>query len=483
MKPGVTYGYEMVIGLEVHCQLKTQTKAFCGCRTSFGAQPNENTCPVCLGLPGALPVLNQRAVELAATAALALECTVHEQSIFARKNYFYPDLPKGYQISQFDRPLATEGYLNIGLVENGAPVLIRITRVHMEEDAGKSVHDRFKSASAIDLNRSGTPLIEIVSEPDIRSSAQAGAYVRTLKQVLEYVDVSDANMEEGSLRVDVNISARLRGATELGTRTEVKNLNSITGVERSIEIEFARQCEVLAAGGSILQQTMLWDGHKEQIRPARSKEGSHDYRYFPDPDLPPLILDATWIEEKRNSLPELPSARRHRFATQYGISAVDIEVLTATLTMAERFETIAATAGDAKRAANWVLGPLQAAANASGIPLEAHPVSAERLGALIRLEVEGKISNTAARQILTFMESSDNDALTIAKREGLLKVSDDGALRTWIDETMGEFPVETARFLGGEQKLQGVLVGHVMRKSKGSADPKRLNQLLAERLK
>lgn len=483
--PHVTDAYEMVIGLEVHCQLKTRTKAFCACRTSFGDAPNANTCPVCLGLPGALPVLNAHAVVLATSASLALACTVHEQSIFARKNYFYPDLPKGYQISQFDQPLATAGQLDIGLSRDGAAVVIRITRVHMEEDAGKSVHDRFPTDSAIDLNRAGTPLVEIVSEPDIRSSAEAGAYVRTLKQILEYVDVSDANMEEGSLRVDVNISARLKGATELGTRTEVKNLNSITGVERSIEIEFARQCAVLVSGGSIVQQTMLWDGHQEEVRPARSKEVSHDYRYFPDPDLPPLQLAASWIEARRAALPELPHARRVRFATQYGIPATDIEVLTATQTMAERFETIAATSGDARRAANWVLGPLQASANASGIAIEAHPVSADRLGALIRLEVEGKISNSAARQLFALMESgadADSDPLKLAKREGLLKVSDDSVLEAWITEVLAEFPAEAARYLGGEVRLQGVLIGHVMRKSKGSADPKKLNQLLAARL-
>ncbi|MEP6835416.1 MAG: Asp-tRNA(Asn)/Glu-tRNA(Gln) amidotransferase subunit GatB [Gemmatimonas sp.] len=483
-KAKVTDAYEMVIGLEVHCQLKTKTKAFCGCRTSFGDAPNANTCPVCLGLPGALPVLNAHAVALATSASLALDCTVHEQSIFARKNYFYPDLPKGYQISQFDQPLATDGALDIGVKRDGEPVVIRITRVHMEEDAGKSVHDRFKTNSAIDLNRSGTPLVEIVSEPDIRSSTEAGAYVRALKQILEYVDVSDANMEEGSLRVDVNISARLRGARELGTRTEVKNLNSITGVERSIEIEFARQCAVLANGGTIVQQTMLWDGHKEQIRPARSKEASHDYRYFPEPDLPPLKLAAEWIAAKRKALPELPQARRTRFATQYGVPAIDIEVLTATSAMSARFETIAAASGDARRAANWVLGPLQASANATGISLEAHPLSAERLGQLIRLEVDGKISNSAARQLFAMLETPEHqnaDPSKLAESAGLLKVSDDSALQTWIDEVIAEFPEEAQRYLGGEVKLQGVLIGHVMRKSKGSADPKRLNQLLSAR--
>lgn len=480
----VTEAYEMVIGLEVHCQLRTETKAFCGCRTSFGDAPNANTCPVCLGLPGALPVLNAHAVQLATRASLAIGCTVHEQSIFARKNYFYPDLPKGYQISQFDQPLATAGRLDIGIKRGDEPVVIRVTRVHMEEDAGKSVHDRFTTDSAIDLNRSGTPLVEIVSEPDIRSAAEAGAYVRTLKQILEYVDVSDANMEEGSLRVDVNISARPVGQTEFGTRTEVKNLNTISGVERCIDIEFERQCTVLASGGSIVQQTMLWDGHKEEIRPARSKEASHDYRYFPEPDLPPLRLTPEWIHSQREQLPELPQARRARFASQYGIPSADIEVLTATMSMASRFETIAAASGDARRAAVWVLGPLQASANASGIAIENHPVTAGNLGELIRLEVDGKLSNTAARQVFTIMEvqavqgTALETPLAIAEREGLLKVSDDGALQGWINEVLAEFPEEAARFIAGEQKLQGVLIGHVMRKSKGSADPKKLNQLL-----
>src|SRR4051812_4583327 len=285
----------MVIGLEVHVQLRTRTKAFCPCSAEFGAPPNVNTCPVCLALPGALPVLNAHAVELATKTALALNCTVNPVSVFARKNYFYPDLPKGYQISQFDKPLAERGFVDIGRRLDGANIRIGVTRVHMEEDAGKSVHDRFPGVSAIDLNRSGVPLVEIVSEPDIRSAEQAGAYLRVLKQLLEYVDVSDVNMEEGSLRVDANVSARRRGETELGTKTEVKNLNSFSGVERALEVEFARHVGVLEAGGSIEQQTMLWDG--STVRPARSKEGSHDYRYFPEPDLPPLILALEWIEQ------------------------------------------------------------------------------------------------------------------------------------------------------------------------------------------
>jgi len=478
---GVTDGYEMVIGLEIHCQLKTRTKLFSAASANFGDAPNANTDAVCLGLPGALPVCNRLAIELATRASLGLECTVHPVSVFARKHYFYPDLPKGYQISQFDRPLATGGRVVVGTNADGTARVIGITRVHVEEDAGKSVHDRFAGFSAIDLNRAGTPLIEIVSEPDLRSSADAGAYVRAVKQILEYTEVSDANMEEGSLRVDVNISARPVGQQAFGTRTEIKNLNSISGVERSIEIEFARQCGVLRAGGAVEQRTMLWDGVRHEVRPARSKEGSHDYRYFPEPDLPPLVLESAFIEAHRATLPELPAAKRARFAAVYGLSAAEIEQLTVTVELADRFEAIVVASGDAKRAANWVLGVLLASVNARGLTLGAHPVSVEPLGALIRLEATGAVSNTAAKQIFAILEEHGGDPGTIAAREGLLQVSDDSALVTWIDEVIADMPVEAARFLAGEKKLQGVLVGAVMKKSKGSADPKRVNQLLGER--
>lgn len=476
-----TVGFEMVIGLEIHCQLRTNSKLFSAASANFGDAPNANTDVVCLGLPGALPVCNRRAIELATRASLGLGCTVHPVSVFARKHYFYPDLPKGYQISQFDRPLATAGRVVIGVEPDGSPRAIRITRVHVEEDAGKSVHDRFPGFTAIDLNRAGTPLIEIVSEPDIRSSTDAGAYVRAVKQILEYTDVSDANMEEGSLRVDVNISIRPRGATSLGTRTEIKNLNTISGVERSVEVEFARQCAVVASGGAVEQRTMLWDAARNEVRPAREKEGSHDYRYFPEPDLPPLVLDPSWIDAQRDALPELPEAKRARFAQAYGLSAAEIEALTATVALADRFEAIAAAGGDPKRAANWLLGTVLASINASGLTLDTHPVSVARLGALIRLEAEGAVSNTAAKQIFARLEAADDEPRAIAEREGLLQVSDDGALVRWIDEVFAEMPAETARFLGGEKKLQGVLVGAVMRKSGGSADPRKVNQLLGAR--
>ncbi|WP_396222124.1 Asp-tRNA(Asn)/Glu-tRNA(Gln) amidotransferase subunit GatB [Gemmatimonas sp.] len=473
--------WELVIGLEVHCQLKTQSKIFCGCRTSFGDAPNSNTCPVCLGLPGALPVLNAQAVALATRASLALGCTVHAESVFARKNYFYPDLPKGYQISQFDRPLATNGAIVVGTNADATPRVIRVHRVHMEEDAGKSVHDRFADATAIDLNRAGTPLVEIVSEPDIRSAADAAAYAKRLKQILEYADVSDANMEEGSLRVDVNISVRRIGDATLGTKTEIKNLNSFSAIERAAEIEFARQCKVLAHGGRIEQQTMLYDDKRNEVRPSRSKEGSHDYRYFPEPDLPPLQLAPAFVADQHAALPELPPARRVRFAAQYALADAEIEQLLATRELADRFEAVAAAAGDAKRAANWMLGPVLAAVNASGTPLAHHPVSAERLGALIALEVSGQLSNTAARQLFTMLEQDPGSPLDVARAAGLLQVRDDEALVRWIDEVFAEHAAEAARFMSGEKKLQGVLVGLVMKKSNGSADPRKVNQLLAAR--
>lgn len=472
--------WELVIGLEVHCQLKTRSKIFCGCATSFGEAPNTNTCPVCLGLPGALPVLNAHAVELATRAALALGCVVHNTSVFARKNYFYPDLPKGYQISQFDQPIATGGTI---VVDDTAtpPRAIRVHRVHMEEDAGKSVHDRFRDATAIDLNRAGTPLVEIVSEPEIHSAADAVSYLRRLKQILEYTEVSDANMEEGSLRVDVNISIRPRGETRLGTKTEVKNLNSFSSAERAVDLEFARQRAILESGGRVEQQTLLYDEKRNQVRSARTKEGSHDYRYFPEPDLPPLVLTDDFVRRQEVALPELPAAKRDRFATQYGLGAAEIDQLIVNRVLADRFEAVASSSGDPRRAANWILGPVLAAVNASGgSPLE-HGVDPARLGALIILEAHGDVSNTAARQIFSMMEREPAEPFAIATREGLLKVSDDSALVAWIDEVFAESPTEAARFMAGERKLQGVLVGQVMKKSKGAADPKKVNQLLEAR--
>jgi aspartyl-tRNA(Asn)/glutamyl-tRNA(Gln) amidotransferase subunit B len=477
----VTAGYEMVVGLEVHVQLKTRTKAFCNCPTDFGAPPNVNTCPVCLALPGALPVLNARAVELATRAALALQCTVHERSVFARKNYFYPDLPKGYQISQFDQPLATGGCLRIGATTQGAPISVGVTRVHLEEDAGKSIHDRYQGATAIDLNRSGVPLIEIVSEPDMRSAAEAGAYLRLLKQLLEYLDVSDVSMEEGSLRVDANVSARPRGETRLGTKTEVKNMNSFSGVERALEAEFARQCAVLARGERVHQQTMLWDGARGEVRPARTKEGSHDYRYFPEPDLLPLVLDREWIEGVRKNLPELPEARRERLAKEYGLGAYDVQELTADPTIADYFEGVARQHGDAKTAANWVMGEVRATLNVTGQDIRHFSVRPADLAQLLGMVRDGKLSTSAAKQVFAEMVRTGDRPEQVAERAGLVQESDDAALQRWIDEVLAENPTEATRYANGEKKLQGFLVGLVMKKSKGRADPKRVNQLLSSR--
>jgi aspartyl-tRNA(Asn)/glutamyl-tRNA(Gln) amidotransferase subunit B len=473
--------YEMVVGLEVHVQLKTRTKAFCACSTEFGAPPNVNTCPVCLALPGTLPVLNAEAVRLAVRAAHALACTVNPISIFARKNYFYPDLPKGYQISQYDRPLAVNGALRIGEKSDGTPITVGITRLHLEEDAGKSIHDRYSSATAIDLNRSGVPLIEIVSEPDMRSAKEAGAYLRTLKQILEFIDVSDVNMEEGSLRVDANISARLRGETRLGTKTEVKNMNSFSGVERALEAEFARQVKVLDSGGRIEQQTMLWDGGRGVVRPARSKEASHDYRYFPEPDLPPLVLSKEWIEEQRRSVPELPAARQARFAKEYSLPTREVEVLISSTALADYYEETARKHGDPKAAANWVLGEVLAAVNAGGISLREFRVRPADLAELLSLVGDGKVSHTAAKRIFSEMIRSGERAAQIAEREGLLQEGSADAITVWVEEVMAEHPDEARRFLAGERKLLGVLVGAVMKKSKGRADPRRVNQLLSSR--
>ncbi len=473
--------YEMVVGLEVHVQLKTRTKAFCGCSADFGAAPNVNTCPVCLALPGALPVLNERAVELATRAALGLGCKINPLSVFARKNYFYPDLPKGYQISQFDQPLATGGSVVIGKSEKGEELRVGITRLHMEEDAGKSIHDRYPGATAIDLNRAGVPLVEIVSEPDIRTSTDAGAYLRTLKQILQYLDVSDVSMEEGSLRVDANISVRPPGQVKLGTKTEVKNMNSFSAVERALEAEFARQCALLDSGGKVDQHTLLWDGARETVRLSRTKEGSHDYRYFPEPDLLPLILDAKWIDDARKDLPEMPDARKTRFAAEYGVSQAEVEQLMVTPALADYFEGVARASRDGKAAYNWVMGEVSATLRASGGDIDRFKVRPADLAQLLNLVRDGTVSHTAAKRVFTLMAETGKPPAQVAADEGLVQVGDEAAVGTWVDEVLKEHPEEATRYLAGEKKLQGVLVGFVMKKSKGRADPKLVNQLLSTR--
>lgn len=478
----IRVGYEMVVGLEVHVQLATRTKAFCRCAPHFGDPPNTHVCPVCLGLPGALPVLNEHAVDLALRAALALECRINPVSIFARKNYFYPDLPKGYQISQYDRPLAANGRLEIGVAADSVPLTVAITRVHLEEDAGKSIHDRFGGATAIDLNRAGVPLIEIVTEPDIGSSSAAGTFLRRLKQLLEYIEVSDVDMEKGSLRVDANISTRSVGATALGTKTEVKNLNSFSAVERALDAEFARQRAILMADGRVVQETMLWDASTNSVRSARSKEESHDYRYFPDPDLPPLVVAPTRIEAAWRNMPELPPARMLRYRDALGLNAYDAEVLTASKPLGDYFEEVARAHGDPKAAANWVMGEVRAALNAAKVEIERFPVGPGALGELLDMVRDGLLSGTAAKRVFAIMADRGERAPQIAERERLLQVRDDSALSGWIDQVLAEHPEESARCAQGERKLLGVLVGFVMRKSAGRADPKRVNQLLAQRL-
>ena len=477
----VSERYEMVVGLEVHVQLATKTKAFCNCSTRPGAAPNLNTCAVCLALPGTLPVLNAEAVTIGVRAALAFGATVHPTSVFARKNYFYPDLPKGYQISQYDRPLATGGRLPIATNPDGSDLCIGITRIHLEEDAGKSIHDRYPAESAIDLNRAGVPLIEIVSEPEMRSSRDAHAYLIALKEILEYAGVSDCNMELGSLRVDANVSARIRGETRLGTKTEVKNMNSFSGVVRALESEFARQCALLDRGGTVEQQTMLWDGGRGEVRPSRTKEGSHDYRYFPEPDLPPLIISGKAIDEIRRGMPELPRARRERFAREYGLAPADIEALTVSPHVADYYETVARSHKEPKTAANWIRNTVMQHLNVACVEIRDFRVRPADLARLLDMVRDGLVSHTAAQAIFARMAESGDRPEQIAERDGLLQQRDAGALTSWISEVLAENPAEAARFLAGERKLLGVLVGKVMKKSKGSADPKRVNQLLLER--
>jgi aspartyl-tRNA(Asn)/glutamyl-tRNA(Gln) amidotransferase subunit B len=469
--------WETVIGLEVHVQLRTRTKMFCGNRTTFGDPPNTNVCPVCLGLPGALPVPNAEAIRLAVRGALALGCTVHETSVFARKNYFYPDLPKGYQISQFDQPLATGGSVTFESPERGR-MRVGVTRLHVEEDAGKLLHDRFPGKTAVDLNRAGTPLAEIVSEPDLRSPAEARAYLTTLRQILVYAGVSECSMEQGSLRVDANLSIRPAGATELGTKTEVKNMNSFANVERALEAERTRQVALVESGGRVEQVTLLFNAATGRVKPTRSKEESHDYRYFPDPDLPPLVLTPGWIAEQRAGLPELPDAKRGRMESAYVLSAQDARVITAEAALAHYFESVVEAGADPKTAANWVMGEVMTTFNESG----SFPVSAPRLAALIALVRDGKVSHQAAKRVYVELARSDEEPHDVATRLGLMQVSDQGALAGWVDEVLAAHPGEVARFRDGETKLMAFFVGQVMKRSKGKADPKGVQPVITERL-
>jgi aspartyl-tRNA(Asn)/glutamyl-tRNA(Gln) amidotransferase subunit B len=468
--------WETVIGLEVHVQLGTRTKMFCGCPVSYGEPPNTVVCPVCLGLPGALPVPNGEAVRLGAIGALALGCTVHPVSVFARKNYFYPDLPKGYQISQFDKPLATDGGFEVVTAERGT-IRATIVRLHLEEDAGKSLHDRIPGATAVDLNRAGTPLAEIVGGPDLRSPAEARSYLVTLRQLLVHAGVSECSMEKGSLRVDANLSVR-RPGEPLGVKTELKNLNSFANVERALESERARQVALLESGGRVEQVTLTFNAATGEVKPLRAKEDAHDYRYFPDPDLPPLVLSRQWIGDRAAELPELPAARRARYAA-LGLSDYDAGVLTQELAVARYFEDVVAAGADPKVAANWVMGEVIAGYNAEG----RFAVAPARLATLAALVAEGVVSLQAAKRVYGELVLADAEPRDVAARLGLIQVRDTGALEQWVDEVIAAHPDEVARYRSGEVKLTGFFVGQVMKRSAGKADPKAIQPILTARLK
>lgn len=475
---GTERDYEKVIGLEIHVQLKTHSKMFCGCRVEFGAPPNTLVCPVCLGLPGALPVVNEQAVRLAAVAALALNCEIHRRSLFARKNYFYPDLPKGYQISQYDRPLATDGWLDLPAEGSWPACRIHVQRLHLEEDSGKSLHDRFPGQTAVDLNRAGVPLVEIVTAPDLRSPVEARAFLGRLKQTLEYLEVSDCNMEEGSLRVDANVSVRPRGNVELPTKTEVKNMNSFSQLEKALTYEAARHIRIFESGGTVEHQTMQWDSARGEARPMRGKEEVHDYRYFPEPDLPTLELSEGTVAWAADRIPELPWEKMRRFQTDYGLPAYDAEVLSATRALAAYYEAVARACSDPKAAANWVMVEVQAVANERGLAVTDLGVEPERLAELIELVGAGTLSNLLGKQVLRRMVETGKTAAQIIEREDLRKVSDSRQIESWVSEVIAEHPREVARYRKGEERLLAFFIGQAMHKSKGKADPDRLRDAL-----
>jgi aspartyl-tRNA(Asn)/glutamyl-tRNA(Gln) amidotransferase subunit B len=478
-------GWEAVIGLEVHVQLKTNSKLFCGCSAEFGAPPNEHTCPVCLGMPGVLPVLNRRAVEYGIRAALATGCKINETSRWDRKNYFYPDLPKAYQISQYELPYCEGGSLTIQL-EDGSERLVRLTRIHMEEDAGKNVHDTRGDSSHVDLNRAGVPLLEVVSEPDIRTAAESAAYMRKIHAIVSYLDICDGNMNEGSMRCDANVSLRKRGTEELGTRAEVKNMNSFRAVERAVNHEIERQAKRLNEGEPIVQETRLWDADRSVTRSMRSKEQAHDYRYFPEPDLLPLKIDPAWVEEVRNSLPELPDEKRKRFQSAYALPPYDAFVLTASRELADYYEAAVTAHDNPKSISNWVMGDIMRIANERSeggeVDYSDLPVSPENLAAMVRLIDEGTISGKIAKTVFDKMVESDDAPTAIVEREGLVQESDEGKIGEIIDSVLSANADKVEEFRGGKDKLLGFFVGQVMKQTQGKANPGVVNKLLREKL-
>jgi len=472
--------FEPVIGLEVHAQLKTNTKIFCACSTSFGAPPNSHTCPVCLGMPGVLPVLNKKVVDFALRMALATNCEITCESRFARKNYFYPDLPKGYQISQYELPIAEHGHVDIEV--NGDLRRIGITRIHMEEDAGKLVHDPDRPVSMVDFNRTGVPLIEIVSEPDIRQPEEAGAYLRQLRAIVRYLEICDGNLEEGSFRCDANVSIRPMGTQPLGTRTELKNLNSFKHVEKALKYEISRQKEVIMDGGQIMQETRLWDPDKNKTTSMRGKEEAHDYRYFPDPDLLPLVIDEAWIEKVKINLPELPDTKKKRFMDQYELPSYDAELLTSDRELAQYFENCTQEFPQPKKVSNWVMGSLLGLLNAQEKTIEDSPVSAVDLARLLALVEEGAISGKIAKTVLAEMAQSGKAAKQIVREKGLVQITDTGALEDVVLKIISSHPKEVEAYKNGKTKLLGFFVGQIMKETRGQANPKLVNEILKKKL-
>ncbi|MBF0549160.1 MAG: Asp-tRNA(Asn)/Glu-tRNA(Gln) amidotransferase subunit GatB [Deltaproteobacteria bacterium] len=472
--------YEPVIGLEVHAQMLTSSKIFCGCSTQFGAEPNSLTCQVCLGMPGVLPVLNKKVVEYATKMALATDCAIAPYSQFARKNYFYPDLPKGYQISQYELPLAEHGRVEIDT--DAGPKQIGITRIHMEEDAGKLVHDDYNPKSYVDFNRTGTPLIEIVSEPDMRSSEEAAAYLKILRDILVYLEICDGNMQEGSFRCDANVSLRPAGTEPFGTRAELKNMNSFRNVQRAIEYEIRRQRALLEDGQEVVQETRLWDAAKNVTVSMRSKEESHDYRYFPDPDLVPIVIDQAWISRIEQTLPELPTPKKKRFVDQYGIPVYDAGVLTSSRTLADYFERCVDLFPEAKTVSNWVMGELLRELKNDEREIEQCPVTPENLAEMLTLIKNGVISGKIAKTVFEEMYQTGDAPKSIVAKKGLAQVSDEGHLAQMVEQIIAEHPKEATGYKAGKTKLLGFFVGEVMKKTKGQANPSLVNQIIKDKL-